>query len=95
MNTNIIIENEIKDLQVLKIFKTETTEVLLITLEKGKVFPKHASPKHTFLVVIEGNINFHINNNTIELEAHEVYSFKRELEHFVIANENSKFLIIR
>jgi hypothetical protein len=31
----------------------------------------------------------------IELERHEIYSFKKDIEHYVTANKNSKFLIIR
>lgn len=95
MNTNLIIENKVKGLQVSKIFESETTETLLITLEKGKLFPTHTSPKDAFLVVIEGFINFHIENKMIELEKHEIYSFKKDVEHYVTANKNSKFLIIR
>jgi len=95
MNTNLIIENKVKGLQVSKIFESESTETLLITLEKGKLFPTHTSPKDAFLVVIEGFINFHIENKMIELERHEIYSFKKDVEHYVTANKNSKFLIIR
>lgn len=95
MNTNLIIENKVKGLQVSKIFESESSETLLITLEKGKLFPTHTSPKDAFLVVIDGFINFHIENKTIELETHEVYSFKKDIEHHVTANKNSKFLIIR
>jgi len=95
MNTNLITENKVKGLQVSKIFESETTETLLITLEKGKIFPTHTSPKDAFLVVIEGFINFHIENKMIELERHEIYTFKKDVEHYVTANKNSKFLIIR
>jgi quercetin dioxygenase-like cupin family protein len=95
MNTNLIIENKVKGLQVSKIFESKTTETLLITLEEGKTFPTHTSPKDAFLVVIEGFINFHIENKMIELERHEIYTFKKDVEHYVTANNNSKFLIIR
>ena len=95
MNTNFIIEHKVNGLQVSKIFESETTETMLISLEKGKEFPTHTSPKDAFLVVLEGFINFHIENKMIALEKHEVYSFKKDVEHYVTANKNSKFLIIR
>ncbi len=95
MNTNRILEANISGLQVSKIFNTTTTETLLITLEKGKLFPTHRSPKDTFLVVLNGSINFHIENKMIALEQHEVYTFKKDVEHHVTANADSKFLIIR
>lgn len=95
MNTNRIIEAEINGLQASKIFESATTETLLITLEKGKLFPTHTSPKETFLVVLKGSINFHVENKMIALEQHEVYAFHKDVEHYVTANADSKFLIIR
>ncbi|MDX5584074.1 MAG: cupin domain-containing protein [Aureibaculum sp.] len=95
MNANIIAEIEIKGLQVVNIFKTDSAETLLISLEKGKLFPTHTSPKTTFLVVLEGNIDFFIENKTVTLAKHQSYTFQKSIEHKVAANENSKFLIIR
>ncbi len=95
MNTNTIIKAEVSGLHASQLFKSETTETLLITLEKNKLFPKHTSPKETLLVVLEGSINFHIQHKMIALDQHEVYTFHADIEHHVTANKNSKFLIIR
>lgn len=89
------LDTTIKGLNVAKIFKSDSTETLLISLEKNKLFPTHTSPKSTFLVVLEGDIDFHINQETINLVQHQTYTFDKELEHHVTANQNSKFLIIR
>lgn len=95
MNKNTIIETPVKGLNVSNIFKTESTETLLITLEKGTTFPTHTSPKDTMLVVLEGSINFHIKTENILLETQQVYTFSKDVAHYVTANNNSKFLIIR
>ncbi len=95
MNKNIILETEIKELKATNIFTSDSTETLLITLEKDKLFPTHTSPKTAFLVVLEGNINFYIENKTVTLAKHQSYTFQKSIEHKVTANENSKFLIIR
>lgn len=95
MNTEIINETTIEGLKVSKLFKTETTETLLVTLEAQKLFPKHTSPKDTMVVVLEGSINFYTENKLLVLDKHEVYEFKKDVEHYVTANKNSKFLIIR
>lgn len=92
---NYIANTKINGLTVNKMFTTSTTEVILITIEKGVIFPKHTSPKDTLLVVLDGAINFYIENNTVLLNTNQVYSFKKEIPHYVIAKENSKFLIIR
>ena len=89
------LDKTIKGLNVEKIFKSASTETLLISLEKDVLFPTHTSPKSTFLVVLEGDIDFHINQETINLVQHQTYTFDKELEHHVTANQNSKFLIIR
>jgi quercetin dioxygenase-like cupin family protein len=95
MNKNTIIETAIKGLNVSKIFKTESTETLLVSLEKGATFPTHTSPKDALLVVLEGSINFFIEEHNILLETQQVYTFTKEVAHYVTANENTKFLIIR
>ena len=94
MNTNILTEIEINGLQVANVFKSDSTETLLISLEKNKLFPTHTSPKSTFLVVLEGNIDFHIENKKVTLAKHQSFTFQKSIEHKVMANENSKFLII-
>lgn len=95
MNINIIKDKEIKGLQVSKIFNSDSTETLLITLEKDKIFPTHTSPKTTLLVVLKGKIDFHIENKTVTLAKHQIYTFEKNIEHYVTAHISSKFLIIR
>ncbi len=95
MDTNTIIRAEVNGLQVSQLFKSETTETLLITLEKNKLFPKHTSPRETLLIVIKGSINFNIQHEMITLKQHQIYTFQPAIEHHVTANEDSKFLIIR
>ena len=95
MNKNTILETVVKDLNVSKIFKTESTETLLISLEKGATFPTHTSPKEALLVVLKGSINFFIEGQNILLETQQVYTFTKDVAHYVTANENTKFLIIR
>lgn len=95
MDKNIIKDASIKGLTASKFFKTATTETILITLQKGTTFPTHTSPKETLLVVLEGVIDFYINDEVVNLTAQQVYTFPKEVEHHVIAQKDAKFLIIR
>ena len=95
MNKDIIIETEIKGLKAIKIFVSDSTETLLISLEKDHLFPTHTSPRTTLLVVLKGKINFHIENKTITLAKHQTYTFEMDIEHHVTALKDSKFLISR
>lgn len=94
------INNQIKNenysgLKVQVLSKTDSVEVLAISLEKGTVFPEHSSPSEAQLLVLEGNIDFHINKSTFQLSEQQYFNFPKEEKHWVEANENSKFLIIR
>lgn len=95
MDTYKIKNTLINGLNASKIFKSETTETLLITLEKDTVFPTHVSPKETLLIVLEGAIDFYINDKTIHLTSLQLYTFPDYVEHYVIALKDAKFLIIR
>lgn len=88
-------ETEYDGLKVIKLASTDTVDTLLITLEGGHTFPDHTSPRDAILIVLEGNIDFHINGGCIPLESNDCYNFKKETTHHVVAGSNSKFLIIR
>jgi len=82
-------------LQVQKLTKTDTLEILSISLEKDVIFPEHTSPTDAQLVVLEGDIVFHIKEESFRLKKHQHFGFPKEEKHWVKANENSKFLIVR
>ncbi|NAS10490.1 cupin domain-containing protein [Poritiphilus flavus] len=84
-----------RQLLLQKLVKTNNLEILLISLEKGTVFPDHSSPKDAELVVLEGLIDFHIRKRVYQLKKHQHFSFPKEEVHSVTALEDTKFLIIR
>ncbi len=92
---NTIKVQEYDKLQVQKLSKNDAFEILNISLEKEAVFPEHTSPTDAQLIVLEGDIFFHINEETFHLTAQQHFSFPKETAHWVKANENSKFLIVR
>ena len=94
------IKNTIKSqpfdkLKVEKVAKTDAFEILSISLEKGAIFPEHTSSTDAQLIVLEGDIFFHINGEVFHLTQQQHFSFPKEVVHWVAANENSKFLIAR
>ncbi|WP_297794521.1 cupin domain-containing protein [uncultured Eudoraea sp.] len=92
---NQIAELTFDNLQIVKIAKTDSLEILSISLEKEATFPEHSSPREAQLIVLEGEILFHINNTTYQLKTHQNFNFPKATPHTVKAIENSKFLIIR
>ncbi|NNE78374.1 MAG: cupin domain-containing protein [Pricia sp.] len=92
---NTIKEQSFDQLQVQKLVKTDTLQILTISLEKDAVFHEHISPLDAQLVVLEGNIVFHIEGQSFQLTSQQHFSFPKDTVHWVKANENSKFLIVR
>lgn len=92
---NTIAQQPFNDLQIEQLVKNNTLEILSISLAKNAMFSKHVSPKDAHLIVLEGNINFHIQNQTVNLTEQQHFSFSKEVEHWVLAKEDAKFLIIR
>ncbi|MFX0555286.1 hypothetical protein ACOCEA_00715 [Maribacter sp. CXY002] len=92
---NTIQSQSFNKLQVEKIAKNDNLEVLSISLEKDFIFPEHTSSRDALLILLEGDINFNINEENYRLKKHQELSFPKHEKHWVKANENSKFLIIR
>ena len=90
-----IADQRFENLQIQKIVKTNALEILSISLEKGATFPEHTSPSDAQLIVLEGAVIFNINQEEYVLLKHQLFCFPKETPHWVKANENSKFLIIR
>jgi len=93
--SNTIIEQKFDKLQVQKLVKNDAFEILSISIGKGTTFPEHTSPTDAELIVLEGKIQFHINGETYQLGKQQHFNFPKDIAHSVLANENSKFLIIR
>lgn len=91
---NTINDKDFNKLQVAKL-NDGPAETLLIILEKDAIFPEHTSPRDAHLIVLEGEIQFHINSEKYRLKKHQDFKFPKETPHWVEAIENSKFLIIR
>ena len=92
---NKINETSFNQLQASKILDIEAKEVLFISLEKDAIFPKHSSARDAHLLVLEGSVSFHINNNVYPIATNQMFNFPKDQEHWVETNENSKFIVIR
>ena len=92
---NTINETTFNGLNARKILDINAQEILQISLEKGALFPKHTSPRDAHLIMLEGDIAFFINGKEYQLTKYQIFHFPKNDEHWVEANQNSKFLIIR
>ncbi|WP_285655749.1 cupin domain-containing protein [Allomuricauda sp. NBRC 101325] len=66
---NTIAQQPFNGLQIEQLVKNTSLEILSISLAKNAIFPKHTSPKDAHLIVLEGSIDFYIENQSINLMA--------------------------
>lgn len=88
-------ESPFRGLDVLKLVHTDAVEILRITLEAGALFPEHLSPTDAILLVLDGDIQFHIASDTHRIRTMQYLQFGAGLPHHVKAATDSRFLIIR
>lgn len=94
-NLNAINTTDYKGVKSSKLANSENVDIIHISLEKDAILKKHTSPKDALLIVLEGEIVFHINNNSHILKKHQIFNFARNEEHWVEAIEHSNFIVIR
>lgn len=75
---------------------------LLVALKKDASMPFHSSPVNVTIVVLEGKISFRLYEEEdgdkykeFKISAGEVFRFKKDEFHGVVAEENSRFVVIR
>jgi len=76
---------EYHNMQIKKIVKSSSLEILSITLEKEALFPDHTSPRDVELIVLEGSIEFHINGVTYNLTRQQHFNFPKGTKHRFLA----------
>lgn len=86
---------EYKGLKISKLTDIDANQIMKVTMEKGAEFPKHASKTDVTLVVLEGRLDFFINEQKVALNKHQVFLFPKDEIHYINAIDNSKFLLIK
>ena len=92
---NRINELEFNDLHIEKLGKAGDAEVMIVFIEKGTTFSKHTSPKDAHLILLDGDIIFHLENESYDIGKNQHFRFEKDVLHWVEAKEDSKILIVR
>ena len=92
---NIIKDTNYDGVSFKKLSSNTASETILVSMEKGAEVPRHVADKDAQLIMLEGKIEFHIEDQIHELKDHQVLNFKANVIHWVAALINSKFLIIK
>jgi quercetin dioxygenase-like cupin family protein len=78
-----------------KIAHTNSFDTILLTIEAGNVLKEHISNTDAYLLVLEGDIVFNINNENIALTKNDGIAFGKNIPHAITAQTNARMLLIK
>ena len=78
---------------ILSIINSEKVSLKAVGLEKGQVLAKHKSGLKSLVVILEGKIEFTINDEKFELNALDTYEIPVNVEHEIRGIEKSIFTL--
>ena len=67
----------------------------IIALKKDEIIDTHTSINDAAVYVIDGEIEIHFDAEKFKIEKGEILMFKKDTEHKVLAQKDSKFLLIK
>ncbi len=70
-------------------------EIILFALDSGTEIPTHTSKTDACVFILEGDIEFTIEMNKINLSKGKMFMFKKDIPHSLIATKKTKMLLIK
>ncbi len=67
----------------------------VIAIKKGEIIDTHTSTCDAAVYVLDGEIELHFDAQKFKVEKGEILLFKKDEQHKVLANKDSKFLLIK
>jgi len=67
----------------------------IIALKKDEIIDTHTSTCDAAVYVLDGEVELHFNAEKFNVDKGEILMFKKDTEHKVVAQKDSKFLLIK
>ena len=77
------------------LMKNGEGKLAIIALKKDEIIDTHTSINDAAVYVIDGEIEIHFDAEKFKIEKGEILMFKKDTEHKVLAQKDSKFLLIK
>lgn len=81
------------DRNAMTIYKTNGMRIVLIALHEDAVMEKHSTNGIVSLQLLDGEINFNVNNESFLLKPGQIIALHRNVPHSVAASKESVFLL--
>jgi quercetin dioxygenase-like cupin family protein len=81
------------DRNAMTIYKTNGMRIVLIALHEDAVMEKHTTNGIVSVQLLDGEINFNVNNESFLLKPGQIIALHRNVPHSVAASKESVFLL--
>ena len=73
----------------------EESLLSIIAIKKDEIIDTHTSTRDAAVYVLDGEIELHFDAEKFKIDKGEILMFKKDTQHKVLANKDSKFLLIK
>lgn len=77
------------------LMEKDDSNLSIIAIKKGEIIDTHTSICDAAVYVLDGDIELHFDAEKFNLDKGDILMFKRDKEHKVLAQKDSKFLLIK
>lgn len=81
--------------QFQRIFETSNGGITLLALKEGQQLAEHVAPAELMVYVLEGSIQFNVNDNPNVLNGGDFILIGTDVKHSVEAKESSKVMLVK
>ena len=77
------------------LLEKEDSCLSVVALKKEEIIDTHTSKADAAVFVLDGEIEIHFDAEKFKIDKGEILMFKKDKEHKVVANKDSKFFLIK
>jgi quercetin dioxygenase-like cupin family protein len=95
MQKNILKDIAFDGVKTNVLVANETGKQILISIEAGAELKEHISPTDASVLILKGEVMFKINQEEFCMSLMDMYAFKKNVKHAILASTNSIILLVR
>ncbi|HIS36214.1 TPA: cupin domain-containing protein [Candidatus Scatousia excrementigallinarum] len=77
------------------LMENDNSSLSVVALKKDEIIDTHTSICDAAVYVVDGEIELHFDAEKFTVKKEEILMFKKDEQHKVLANKDSKFLLIK